>query len=146
MLFTSCGDNEHYVYIDGKLARFNDNKDKYTIPISTIVPLNTKLIAVSITNRDGAAGWKGSFYDGSLVTDDSWKCTSNFYSGWYKVDFDDNDWSALYTNGSPIAGCTGFPASAKWMWSEPNYNSLSTTYCRKTLGKFFGHCTFSFFL
>ena len=136
MLFTSCGDNEHLVYVDGKLANFNDNKDRYTIPISTLVPLDAQLIAVSITNRDSYAGWKGSFYDGSLVTDGSWKCTSDFYSGWQKVDFDDSSWPVPITSGSPYYGCTtGFPASAKWLWSERNYNSLNTTYCRKSLGK-----------
>ena len=139
MLFTSCGDDLHDVFIDGKQVNsnadvVNANKGLWSVPISTLVPLNAQLIAVAVTNLNGAAGWKGSFYDGSVVTDGSWKCSANFYSGWQKLDFDDSQWLAPYQSGS-TTGCPGFPPSAKWLWSERNYNTLTTTYCRKSLGK-----------
>ena len=132
-VFQSCGDDTHIVYIDGKQVNSQDDQNKYATPISTPIPNDAKVIAVAVTNHLYGAGWKGYFLDGSVVSDGSWKCTSEFYSGWMNVGFDDSNWPAPYIS-SAAGTCGGFPASAKWLWAKKGYNELITTYCRKTLG------------
>ena len=132
-LFQSCADDTQVIYVDGKQVNANNDQNRYPTPIVAIVPYDAKVLAVAVTNHLYGAGWKGYFLDGSVVTDGSWKCTAEFYGGWMNVDFDDSNWPTPYIS-SAAGTCSGFPASAKWLWAKKGYNELITTYCRKTLG------------
>ena len=130
MTLKVCSDDNHVVYIDGQQVA--------TSPFNTVstsnVPKTAKVIAVQVTNTAGPGGLKAAFSDNSVVSDSSWRCSSTLKSGWQNIDFDDSSWSAPLTSGSTTA-CTGFTSSAQWLWSGNDYNSITTIYCRKTLGK-----------
>ena len=134
LTLSTCADDTHIVYINGKQVNSNPRENAFDQAIITPIPRETKVIAVSITNYEGGAGFKAALSDNSVVSDDSWKCSSTFSENWQKIDFDDRSWPAALTIGStrPTA-CGGFPSSAKYLWTDESYTSLITIYCRKTL-------------
>ncbi len=138
MKFYSSGDNEHWVYADGKLI--GHLKD-WTQTLTVTVPANTKVIAVKITDVGIVGGLLGSFSDGS-VTDETWKCTRTVpqHTCWEKPDFDDSAWPAALATEIHGAEPWGWRPlishSAKWLWNlqYPTIGASSTVYCRKRLG------------
>ena len=60
------------------------------LAMTILIPPNAQLIAVSATNHMYAAGWMGSLSDGSVVTDESWKCSPEYSPNWFAIDFNDN--------------------------------------------------------
>ena len=119
--------------MDGKQVNSSPKKKRWK-PIYHLspIPSNTKVIAVSITNLVGSAGFRAAFSDSSVVSDGSWKCSSTFKMGWQNVDFNANLWPAPATTGIS-ASCKAFPSSAKYLWADKHYKSVTTIYCRKTL-------------
>ena len=104
--------------------------------ITVSVPPTTRVIAVSATNHLYGAGWRGALSDGSVVTDESWKCTNTFANGWQNPGFDDRGWPApLAKVWTAAVGCPGLPDAAKWLWTDATYSSLQTIYCRKTISE-----------
>ena len=120
--------------MDGKQVNSNPKENEWNQAIITPIQSKTQVIAVSITNIAGAAGFKAALSDSSVVTDGSWKCSSTFTNGWQNVGFDDSLWPAAATTGATTS-CGGFPSSAKYLWTDKGYSSVITIYCRKTLGK-----------
>ena len=61
---------------------------------------DARLLAVSVTTRDSEGGWKGvlSTSDGSIISDDTWKCSSAFSNDWYSHDFNDSSWSSALSS------------------------------------------------
>ena len=139
LTLSSCADETHIIYVDGKQVNSNPAVNDWTQTIITPIPSNARVIAISVTNIQNNAGFKASFSDGSVVTDGSWKCSEKFTDGWQRVDFNDSLWAAPTTTGS--ANCNGINANAKWLWTDKYYKSLITIYCRKTLSKTFFMCT-----
>ena len=138
MTFSSCADDTHIVYVDGKQVNSGPKEIAWNQAVITPIPSNARILAVQATNLwAGQGGWKGAFSDNSVVTDGSWKCSSTFTNGWQNVDFDDSLWPAAATTGALANGaCDGLSSSAKWLWTDRNYNTAITVYCRKTLSKY----------
>ena len=132
--FSSCADDTHVVYINGKQVNSNPSSNNLNQVIITPIPNDTRVVGVEVTNLwSGPGGWRGAFSDNSVVSDGSWKCSSTFTDGWQNVDFDDSLWPAASTTGS-YANCNFFTSSsAKWLWIDINYDEAITIYCRKTL-------------
>jgi hypothetical protein len=97
------------------------------------------LAAKDYNNYTGPAGWRGYSSDLSVVSDSSWKCTNSVpdENEWKERDFDDSDWAPAFTSDNIFAPdainatCSaGFPDSAKFLWADSTFSSLTTTYCR----------------
>ena len=132
LMLSTCADDSHIIYVDGKQVNSNPQENDYNQTIITPIPSKTKVIAVSITNYGGRAGFKATLSENRVVSDNSWKCSPTFADGWQKIVFDDRSWPSAVTTGS-IPACEGFPSSAKFLWTDESYNALITIYCRKTL-------------
>ena len=113
----------------------HQNDNDWTIPSIYQIPGDTKVLSVIGTNApDGSPfGILGSTSNG-LLTNETWKCSSDFYPGWTSPDFDDRDWplaKVLATNGDrPWKTIDGIAKTAKWIWAK-NYEH--TVYCRLKL-------------
>ena len=131
-MLSTCANNSHIVYVDGKQVNSNPQENEYNQTILTPIPNKTKVIAVSITNYGGEPGFKAALSNTSVVSDDSWKCSSTFTDGWQKIGFDDSSWLPAVTTGSILA-CAGFPSSAKFLRIDESYDAPIMIYCRKTV-------------
>ena len=119
--------------MDGKQVNSNPVVNDWTQTIITSIPSDARVIAVSVTNIQMTGGFRAATSDGKIVTDGSWKCSETFAEGWPNIDFDDSLWAAPTMNGKSGL-CGGFITTAKWLWTDKNYNTITTIYCRKTLG------------
>ena len=98
------------------------------------VPRNTRVLSVAGEDFDGGyRGILGSTSNGQ-VTNDTWKCSSSFSSGWNSPDFDDQDWpfaKVIANHGDkPWGTMHGIAKTAKWIWAN---NSEHIVYCRLKL-------------
>ena len=83
------------VYVDGKTAfeynndegAKNSHSDNSWIPI----PRKTEGLGIECRNNGGEAGMIASTTDGTIVTDDSWLCSSKFVKGWAEPGFQDSN-------------------------------------------------------
>ena len=132
--FTSCGDDVHTVYVDGKQVASQPYDGNWNENVISNVPLSAQILAVSVTNLHGVAGLRGALTNGTVITDSSWKCTTTLNDGWQDITFDDSNWPAAVVRDYPMAGCDSFPSAAlKALWTEPTFSTLKTIYCRKQL-------------
>ena len=124
-------DNEMEMFADGvSLGKDND----WTSSTEYIIPGNTRVISVSGVDWGGRYfGLLGSFSNG-MVTNSSWKCEDDEYSGWNSPDFDDSSWPAaveVATHGvNPWKIISGIASTAKWIWTA---GDPSNVYCRLRL-------------
>jgi len=78
-----------------------------------------------------------------LVTDKSWKCTTQLVNGWTSIVFDDNSWSDAVIAGTNTASdihgnLPQIHSSASWIWTA-NHKDPSidkTVYCRGYLSEY----------
>ena len=104
-------------------------------PTTYLVPGDTRVICVIGRNDPGGSpfGILGSTSNG-LLTNETWKCSSDFYPGWNSPDFDDLDWPfarEIADHGDETWGkIPGIAETAKWIWAN-NYEH--TVYCRLKL-------------
>ena len=76
------------MFADGKsLGKDSD----WTKPTTYLVPANTRVLSVAGKDTGSQFGIIGSTSHG-LVTDETWKCSSDPHSEWNSPDFDDQDW------------------------------------------------------
>jgi hypothetical protein len=140
-VFASVGDDEHWIYADGKLV--GEGHWWNTVVYSNI-HVSTRVIAIEVSNNGGGfGGVVGSLSDGLTVTDDTWKCTTTLHDNWNQVDFNDSSWSQAVPMPQLKGATDGRAAhkelatNAKWIWTEEqqppfNYSTPNTTiYCRK---------------
>ena len=70
-----------------------------------------------------------------VVTDASWKCSSDDPIGWYLPGFDDAAWAKAQVidanGGSVFAPIAEISAEAKWIWAQDTSTNIAC--CRKTL-------------
>jgi hypothetical protein len=122
----------HWVYADGFEV---GHSDKYNEILTTIVPLSTRVIAVKVINRSWIGGLLGSLDNGTVITDNSWKCTRQWQSKWAHADCDDSTWPVTTVEAQDYD--SGLTRKALWIWSGTRYmqtnESIVTVYCRKTL-------------
>ena len=103
-------------------------------PTTYLVPGNTRVLSVAGKNTAGSYfGIIGSTSHG-LVTDGTWKCSSDLHVGWNSPDFDDQDWPLAkvvgINGGSPRGKIHGIAEMAKWIWAD---NNKDVVYCRLKL-------------
>lgn len=123
-------DNSMEMFADGKsLGKDNEN---WIRPTEFIIPGNTRVISVKAKPVRFQHGILGSFSNG-LVTNESWKCTDDYYLGWNIPYLDDSNWPAAMVvakhGASPWAKTiAGISSTAKWIWTAgPGFD---TVYCR----------------
>ena len=124
-------DNEMEMFADGVSLGKDDHWKSST---KYVIPGNTRVISVSGIDWGGNyLGLLGSFSNG-MVTNSSWKCKDDEYSGWNSPDFDDSSWPAaveIATHGAgPWHNITGIASTAKWIWTAGNPDKV---YCRLRL-------------
>ena len=85
------------------------------------------------THAGGFFGIIGSTSHG-LVTDGTWKCSSDLHVGWNSPDFDDQEWplaKVIANHGDkPWKTIDGIAETAKWIWAD---NNKDVVYCRLKL-------------
>ena len=103
-------------------------------PTTYLVPGNTRVL--SVAGRNTAGGFFGIIGSTShgLVTDGTWKCSSDLHVGWNSPDFDDQDWPLAkvvgINGGFPWGKIHGIAEMAKWIWAD---NNKDVVYCRLKL-------------
>ena len=111
----------------------NMNLTHWSQPIETLVSSNAQVLAVKIVNRLFVGGWRGSFSDGTVLTDRTWKCNSHYYPGWPNANFEDKFWPRARILTS-LPGCRlGISADAKWLWTNADHYTAMTIFCRRSL-------------
>ena len=119
------------IFADGQSLGTDSN---WGNPTTYLVPGNIRFLSVAGKNTQGSfRGILGSTSNGR-VTDGTWKCSSNFSSGWNSPDFDDQDWPfarEIPDHGDKTWGkIPGIAKTAKWIWAN---NSEDNVYCRLKL-------------
>ena len=97
------------------------------------IPGDTRVISVRGENSEGPYGVLGSFSNG-LVTNESWKCSSDLYPRWNSPDFDDGHWPHAVAVGKhgdgPWKVISGIALTAQWIWAAGDADEV---YCRLDL-------------
>jgi hypothetical protein len=88
------------------------------------------------------SGILASIDDDETVTDESWKCTTQYKVSWMSPSFDDNSWPAAAIAGTNSPSdihklLAAISPKAKWIWTKNNADPTidSTVYCRGYLGE-----------
>ena len=123
-------DNEMEIFADGQsLGTDIDWRKPTTYP----VPANARVLSVAGKDTGSQFGIIGSTSHG-LVTDETWKCSSDLHSEWNSPDFDDQDWplaTVVANHGDyPWYTIDGIAETAKWIWAN---NDKDYVYCRLKL-------------
>ena len=118
------------IFADGQsLGKDND----WRKPTSYLVPANTRVLSVAGKDTGRQFGIIGSTSHG-LVTDETWKCSSDQHPGWNSPNFNDQDWPVARIVAShgdePWRRIDGIAVTAKWIWANENKNIV---YCRLKL-------------
>ena len=125
------GADEVYVFHGGQSIHYGyDFSDAHSLSLDDACVL--ALFGVkSISNTNGILASTST----GVVTDASWKCSSDDPIGWYLPGFDDAAWSQAQVvapnDGSTWPVIHGISSEAKWIWSQDTGTIFS--YCRKTL-------------
>jgi len=112
-----------------------DDNGEWHIPFTYKVPGDTRVISVIGRNAPGPKlfGILGSTSNG-LLTNETWKCSSDLYHGWTSPDFDDHDWPFAKVVGNhgdlPWKTIDGIAETAKWIWANEDKDIV---YCRLKL-------------
>ena len=138
-VFKTCAAGIQAIYVDGEQIAKKVTKEgrNATTVTAAEVSRNAQILAVSVSSASVGSfkGWIGATSDSSIVTDDSWKCSSTYTSGWQNIDFNDVKWTVPIIKQANSNSCIGFPSAAKRLWiKKNNLSDSSTIYCRKSLG------------
>ena len=138
-VFKTCAAGIQAIYVDGEQIAEKVTKEGRSATTVTAVEVsrNAQILAVSVSSASVGSlqGWIGAASDGSIVTDDSWKCSSTYTAGWQNIYFNDIKWTAPIIKQTNSNSCIGFPSASKKLWIKKNsQNDSSTIYCRKSLG------------
>ena len=138
-----AADDNYQLYINGALVGSGSQWNavtQYSVPVIA----GKNVIAIHCTDDEGVAGLvaRVSYNDETIVSDESWKVTTGFETGWDAIDHDDLHWqkaSSLGLHGevkpwSDYGNVNGMPTDegVHWIWSPDNENDNST-YFRYTL-------------
>ena len=119
------------IFADGQSLGKDSN---WKNPTTYLVPGNARVLSVAGKNSGGYIyGILGSTSNG-LLTNETWKCSSDLHPGWNSLYFDDRDWplaKVVATNGDkPWRTIDGISETAKWIWAN-EYKDI--VYCRLKL-------------
>ena len=113
-------------------TNLGDDNGNWQIPFTYKVPGDTRVISVIGRNEPGPPlfGILGSTSNG-LLTNETWKCSSDFYPGWNSPNFDDRNWPFAKVVGDhgdqPWYIIDSIAKTAKWIWVSENKDIV---YCR----------------
>ena len=133
------------LYIDDQMQSLT-NGGTWNLPdYIQLLPTN-RLIAVEAANLAivECGGVLASVYDGSLLTNSEWKCTSFDEVNWANLGFDDSNWpnAIEYGSNGNHSNCSqqqlveDISSNSKWIWTS-NLGDFAV-YCRGYLRKC--HC------
>ena len=118
------------MFADGRSLGKDGN---WKVASTFVIPGDTRVVSVLGRDTGVKFGILGSFSNG-LLTDESWKCSSNGSSGWNFPYFDDSPWPHAVVGAqhgdSPWRYIQGIAKPAKWIWTA---GGDSTVYCRLNL-------------
>jgi hypothetical protein len=122
--------SSYKIYCDGNLVALSNATGTEAADIDINLP-SVSLVAVLAEKKTGYSmpGLLLAFPELGLGTDEQWKCSTTFQSGWEQLTFDDSGWTSpavLQTAAVP----NSFPNTAKWIWSEGSSEDL---FCRRRL-------------
>ena len=130
---TATCDNTMYMYIDGVQRLVHTD---WTTSATLELEHCASVVAIKCDDVGGAGGIIASTSN-DMITDNSWKCTANYYSGWESTLYDDSSWPSAYQIGpsySPPWGyIAGIKPSAQWIWTTGWEGTHTTVYCRRRL-------------
>ncbi|ESN94078.1 hypothetical protein HELRODRAFT_180246 [Helobdella robusta] len=109
-------------------AIYWDKPDTYKLPDQLYV------VAVFSRNTDGIGGMKAETADDYIFTNSTWKCTNNFYNGWYDVGYNDSSWPAAVIGRLQSANTFSLIPNgvANWIFGPIDcQDCLIDFYCRK---------------
>ena len=88
-----------------------------------------------VKNKGGLAGFIASFGNG-IVTDGTWKCTTQGVRNWQTAGFDDSNWPAavVHSDNSGNVRVNGIAANAKWI--GPSQRNANAIFCRRRMTLF----------
>ena len=88
--------------------------------------------SIYVKNRGGNAGFIASFGNG-LVSDASWKCTTQNIRNWPTASFDDKNWPAavVYSSNSGAVKVNGIASDAKWIGTRQR--NVRGFFCRRLM-------------
>ena len=124
-------DNSSMIYVDGiyKCA------STYNNPCNVTMSAATSVVSVRILNGRSKVGLVAAISYGGCTSNNGWKCTTNLYTKWYELLYDDSFWSAAKDYDSNAAASSygynsNFANGCLWTSVTPN-NYVGYIYCRK---------------
>ena len=128
MNISVAADTNLRLYIDGAHVLYHMGWHSS----STVADISSCLLAVKAYNGGGNSGILLSTSGGDIISDATWKCSSEVEADWMTLCFDDSHWNEAVVsvaNGNPPWGLfADIRADAMWMWSD---KMIGYTYCRK---------------
>ena len=113
-----------------------DDNGKWYIPSTYKAPGDTRVLSVigrNVPDRTNYHEILGLTSNG-ILTNETWKCSSDLYHGWTSPDFDDRDWplaKVIVNHGDkPWDKIDGIAETAKWIWANKD---KGVVYCRLKL-------------
>ena len=124
------------VFVDGKKTGYNEN---YSNINHQTIDIGSNVIAIKCRCKfPPCGGMIIASFDNGLVTDSSWKCTTQLQTGWYFEHFDDSGWNAAKSFGTnvqpplPWGKISEISGDAHFIWTT-SINDDHVVYCRKRL-------------
>lgn len=135
-LVSAC-DDIHIVYGDGVQEGHSESwKDTRVSTLRTMI----KTLAIECKNKGGPHGLLASTPDGRILTNTTWKCSTQYQEGWNKYGFDDSQWNDAVIIDNNVSPAThGWKArpdirnDAKWIAAAKTVPAGATSYCRLDL-------------
>ncbi|ESO04900.1 hypothetical protein HELRODRAFT_171902 [Helobdella robusta] len=124
-------------YLNGKnipVASNFPNAKMWNIADTYNMTGNVHVIALKTYNQGKRGGFIASTADNYILTNETWKCTMNYYDGWNKMNYNDSFWPATRVAPWPTASNYYPPLSsaAKWIVDSTDCSNCNI-YCRKSL-------------
>ena len=123
--------------IDGYLQPMI-NGDVWNLPdYIQLLPTN-RLIVVDAVGDPPCSGILASVYDGSLLTNSEWKCSTSATGNWAGLGFDDSSWpnAVEYGSNGNHSNCDqqqqfigNVSSNSKWIWTS-NLETNYVVHCR----------------
>ncbi|ESO04906.1 hypothetical protein HELRODRAFT_171908 [Helobdella robusta] len=108
-------------------AVYWNQPDSYNLEVGDI-----HVLAFKIYNNEYTGGFIASTPDDYILTNETWKCTLEYYDGWYKIHYNDSFWpdAKLQIWNKDAKLLTYFSPNAKWIIDSTDCRSC-LFYCRK---------------
>lgn len=136
------------LFIDNVKVRNLINEDRWYLSDDVNLSPDNRLISILANDASNTCGGILASVTGDyLVSDASWKCSTENPPGWYSLGFDDSSWSDAYVIGrngevttpnhcNILTEIPSISSNASWIWTAsianaPKYDT--TIFCRRYL-------------